>query len=62
MVQGVGVDKEYPSSPSSQPSPLKGEGGLGFLTLSQKETSPEGEEFLPSLRETLKSEECHEGF
>jgi hypothetical protein len=45
---GVGVDKENPLSPPSQPPPLKGEGGSGLLTLSQKETSPEGEGFPQS--------------
>ena len=47
------MDIENPLSPPSQPSPLKGEGGSGLLTLSQKETSPEGEGFPPSPKGTL---------
>ncbi len=49
----MGVDKKDPLSPSSQPSPLKGEGGSGLLTLSQKESSPKGEGFPPSPKGTL---------
>jgi hypothetical protein len=49
-------------SPSSKPSPLpwsglidKGEGSSGLLTLSQKESSPKGEEFQKTSRKgTLK--------
>ena len=47
------MDKEDPSSPPSQPSPLKEEGGLGLLTLSQKGTSPEGEGLPPSPKRKL---------
>jgi len=48
----VAGDKEDPLSPPSQPSPLEGEGGSGLLTLSQKETSPEGEGSPSSPKET----------
>jgi hypothetical protein len=51
----VGVDKEDLLSPSSQPSPLKGEGGSGLLTLSQKESSPKSEGFPPSPKGILKT-------
>jgi hypothetical protein len=41
-------------SPSSQPSPLKGEGGSGSIDPIAKGTSPEGEGFPLSPKGTLR--------
>jgi hypothetical protein len=44
-----------PLSPSSQPSPVKGEGGSGSIDPIAKGTSPEGEGFRPSPKGTLRN-------